>query len=148
MTRRTKLQRTTEVIAAWAALTLMAPLFLLIAVAIKVTSKGPIFQRRERLGRHGKRISLWKFRTVAQQMSPVAQPGTDPVGRRSFTAIGSLLERLSIAETPRLYSVACGDLHLVGPRPTPFARLAGRPYLADASELTERPGLIGARSRT
>ena len=148
MTRPTKLQRTTEVIAAWAALTLMAPLFLLIAVAIKATSKGPIFQRRERVGRHGKRISLWKFRTVAQQMSPVAQPGTDPVGQRSFTVIGSLLERLSIAETPRLYGVVCGDLNLVGPQPTSFAQLAGRPDLAAASDLTERPGLVGVRPRT
>lgn len=89
---------------------------LLIAAAIKLTSKGPVFYRQLRTGLDGRPFRLWKFRTMtvdAEKDGPVWSQKED--ARR--TAVGALLRRTSLDELPNLFNVLAGELSLVGPRP-------------------------------
>lgn len=106
------------------------------ALAIKTTSRGPVFFRQHRIGRHGQIFRIWKFRTMVEGDNPII-PAADRI-----TGIGRLLRRMSLDELPQLINVATGDMSLVGPRPT-------LPYQADRwtdrqrRRLDARPGLTG-----
>lgn len=143
-----------EVAAAWCGLIAMAPIFALVALAIKATSPGPVFLRQERIGEHGRRVPLWKFRTMSAShgTAPVAHNDTQADSARSrreapqLTSVGALLQRLSLDEIPQLYSVARGDLTWLGPRPPAFSSAAvpaGR-----TQHLHNKPGLIHLQPRT
>ncbi|HTX99921.1 MAG TPA: undecaprenyl-phosphate glucose phosphotransferase [Bacteroidota bacterium] len=100
------------------------PLFALIALAVKLSSRGPIFFRQQRLGLDGRLFTMHKFRSMRvdaeQQTGPVWAKEHDP--RR--TAIGVLLRKTSMDELPQLFDVFRGDMSLVGPRPE-------RPFFVD-----------------
>jgi exopolysaccharide biosynthesis polyprenyl glycosylphosphotransferase len=110
-----------------AGLLLLAPLFALIALAIRLNGAGPIFFRQERCGLNGRIFSLYKFRTMvtdAEQLKeklkaanevdgPVFKMRHDP----RVTGIGRILRRFSLDELPQLINVARGEMSLVGPRP-------------------------------
>ena len=98
-------------------LLLAGPAMLLIALAIKLDSRGPVFFRQTRLGFHDKAFRVWKFRT----MRPDA--GTGPVLRQTsrnddrVTRLGRILRRTSLDELPQLFNVISGQMSIVGPRP-------------------------------
>jgi Undecaprenyl-phosphate glucose phosphotransferase len=98
-------------------LVLLSPVFLLLAVAIKFSSPGPIFYRQERMGLDGQRFKMLKFRT----MRSGAEAGSGPVwaspsdARR--TRLGAFLRRLSLDELPQFINVIRGQMSVVGPRP-------------------------------
>ena len=108
-------------------LILLAPLFLSIAVLIKLTSKGPVFYQWNVVGLNKKPFKSWKFRTMVhnadgskavlmaknEMKGPVFKMKTDP----RITPVGAILRKYSLDELPQLYSVLKGDLSLVGPRP-------------------------------
>jgi Undecaprenyl-phosphate glucose phosphotransferase len=98
-------------------LTCLAPLMVLIAVAIRLTSAGPIFFRQERVGLNGKIFSMYKFRsmklTSAQESDTVWTTEDDP----RCTSVGRLLRRTSLDELPQFLNVLKGDMSVVGPRP-------------------------------
>jgi len=108
---------------------LLSPILLLCAVAIKLSSRGPVFYRQRRVGRDGRPFDLLKFRSMRGEATDPAEdpnvsvllPGdTAPGGiegddRR--TAIGRLLRRTSLDELPQLFNVLKGDMSIVGPRP-------------------------------
>ncbi len=108
-----------------------APLFCLIAIAIKVSSPGPILFRQARSGIGGKRFTLYKFRTMvtgAEQMQAALRSNNEQDGPAfkmqndpRITRIGRLLRKTSIDELPQLWNVLRGDMSLVGPRPLPCA---------------------------
>lgn len=94
----------------------LLPLFLLIAVAIKLESGEPVFFRQQRVGRYGKRFWILKFRTMqhnAEGKLGQLTVGADP----RITRIGSLLRRYKLDELPQLLNVVLGDMSIVGPRP-------------------------------
>lgn len=97
-------------------LVLLAPLFLLVAVWIKLESKGPIFFRQSRVGIHGKIFFMFKFRSMT-----VTENGDDvklaTVNDTRITKIGNFIRKTSIDELPQLFNVLLGDMSLVGPRP-------------------------------
>lgn len=98
-------------------LLLVSPLFLIISIAIKLDSPGPVFFRQERGGWNGETFRIWKFRSMHVQ-SPEA--GVIKQARRSdsrFTRVGALLRRTSLDELPQLMNVLIGNMSLVGPRP-------------------------------
>ena len=102
------------------ALVLLAPFFALIALAIKLDSKGPVFFRQNRHGFNHKIFSIWKFRTMT-----VMEDGDHAVqatrGDRRVTRVGKLLRRTSLDELPQLFNVLKGEMSIVGPRPHPLS---------------------------
>jgi Undecaprenyl-phosphate glucose phosphotransferase len=111
------IKRATDVALAGLAIVLTAPLLLLIAAAIRLTSSGPVLYRQERMGLDGRVFQMLKFRS----MRPDAEADTGPVWAtrddRRRTAIGTLLRRTSLDELPQLFNVLTGEMSLVGPRP-------------------------------
>ena len=157
------LKRTFDILISSLAVTLLFPIWLVIAVLIKLDSKGPIFYTQERVGMDGRLFLVFKFRT----MNVGADPETHRQYQRAFiagraeanlgdggqptyklladpriTRVGKLLRRTSLDEVPQLLNVLMGDMSIVGPRP-PI------PYEVEAYELWHRkrldmkPGLTG-----
>ena len=95
----------------------ISPLLVLISLAVKFTSKGPIFYAQERVGIDGKPFKMWKFRSMT-----VAENNEDKTVWTSkndsrITKIGAFIRKTSIDELPQLWNVIVGDMSLVGPRP-------------------------------
>jgi lipopolysaccharide/colanic/teichoic acid biosynthesis glycosyltransferase len=132
---------------------LLSPVFLAAALAVKFSDGGPVLFRQTRVGLHGRPFSFPKFRSMIVD----AEAGWDGLAEqnqhadaRSFkmkrdprvTAVGAVLRRLSIDETPQLWCVLKGDMSLVGPRP-PMPRETARYTLEDRRRLDVKPGLTG-----
>jgi Undecaprenyl-phosphate glucose phosphotransferase len=98
-------------------LTVIWPVLLLLAAAVKVSSRGPVFYRQERMGLDGRRFEMLKFRT----MDADAEVRSGPVWARPSdqrrTGLGAFLRRLSLDELPQFWNVLRGDMSVVGPRP-------------------------------
>ncbi len=122
------------------ALVAVAPLFAVLAAAIKLTSRGPVFFVQERLGRDGRTFRTFKFRTMTDRQRTSHQEifgKTDEI-----TAVGFWLRRFKLDELPQLWNIVNGDMSLVGPRPALPAQLAEYTDLA-RQRLMARPGLTG-----
>jgi exopolysaccharide biosynthesis polyprenyl glycosylphosphotransferase len=114
-------------ISAALALAVLAPLFTVIALAIKLSDKGPVFFRQTRIGKDGHTFTLWKFRTMvvdAETQKAELLPQNDGNGRLfkmrrdpRVTRAGAWLRRWSLDELPQLLNVLFGNMSLVGPRP-------------------------------
>ena len=138
-------------VAALAGLVLALPLFLLIALAIKFTSPGPVLFRQRRAGRHGRPFTMLKFRTMVtdaemqheelqkfnQMSGPVFKMDKDP----RITRIGHWLRRTSMDELPQLWNVFRGEMSLVGPRPLPIYEVEKFETPAQRRRLSMKPGL-------
>jgi len=96
-------------------LALAAPLLLLVALVVKLTSPGPILFHQRRIGQHGREIEVPKFRSLRVNHDSDTQWNVDDDPR--VTWIGRILRRTAIDELPQLWSVLKGDMTLVGPRP-------------------------------
>lgn len=97
------------------AITLFSPLLIVIAVAIRFTSAGPVFFCQKRTGYRGAEFTMYKFRTMRvndQADTLAARPGDSRV-----TSVGRLLRHTSFDEFPQFFNVLCGDMSVVGPRP-------------------------------
>ncbi|MGC4016759.1 MAG: sugar transferase [Luteolibacter sp.] len=136
-----------------ALLILTLPLWIVVAIAIKIQSPGPVFYFQERAGRYGKPFRMWKFRTMipdadrkleelkqqsGNQMSgPVFKLEHDP---RIFP-VGRLLRKFSIDEFPQFINVIRGDMSLVGPRPMAMYELPKIENSSHRRKLSVKPGL-------
>ncbi len=123
---RLLLKRAVDIVLAAAALVLLWPFLLLIALLIRITSPGPAIFRQVRCGLNGRRFVFYKFRSMchnAEQMKAAVAhlstrvTATKIPGDPRVTRIGSLLRKFSIDELPQLWNVLKGDMSLVGPRP-------------------------------
>jgi putative colanic acid biosynthesis UDP-glucose lipid carrier transferase len=114
------LKRTLDIAGALTGLVLLSPLMLIVAVAIKLDSSGPLLFRQARIGFSGRPFRIYKFRTMT-----VAEDGeVIPQATRNdarVTRLGRLLRRSSIDELPQLFNVLKGEMSLVGPRPHALA---------------------------
>jgi Undecaprenyl-phosphate glucose phosphotransferase len=110
-------KRATDVLLSLVALAGLSPLLLLLALLVKLTSRGPVFFRQERMGLDGRTFQMFKFRT----MRPDAESWTGAVwakpGDERRTLVGRFLRATSLDELPQLWNVLRGDMSLVGPRP-------------------------------
>jgi exopolysaccharide biosynthesis polyprenyl glycosylphosphotransferase len=121
------------------------PVAALVALAIRLDSPGPIFYRQVRVGRGGKRFTIWKFRTMRVD----AEKGTGAVWARRndprVTRVGGFLRRTRLDELPQLLNVLAGDMDLVGPRPERPELIATLVKAIPFYEVRHlvRPGLTG-----
>lgn len=130
------------------AIIFLTPLFVLVAVTIKLDSRGPVFFRQPRLGKNGREFMVYKFRSMHANMSDVMADRQTSRNDPRVTRIGKWLRKLSIDEIPQLFNVVQGDMSLVGPRPHAPHTRAGGQLLDDAlAEYVLRyhvkPGITG-----
>jgi len=110
-------KRVFDIFVAIVALTLISPLLIIIAIAIKLDSKGPVFFSQERVGKKGKPFNVIKFRTMVQdaeaETGPVWATESDP----RITRVGKILRHLRLDEIPQAINILKNEMSLVGPRP-------------------------------
>lgn len=98
-------------------LLVMAPFLLLVALAVKLSSRGPVFYHQERVGMDGRGFIIHKFRTMVSDAEDATGPVMCAQGDPRITRLGRFLRTYSIDELPQLYNVLRGEMSLVGPRP-------------------------------
>ena len=135
-----------------AGLLLLAPLLVLVGLAIAIVDGGPILFRQRRIGRDGQPIGIWKFRTMVHDAedrlseltlrNEVLGPGFKMSDDPRLTRCGRFLRRSSLDELPQLWNVLAGEMSLVGPRPAlPSEVAAYAPW--QCRRLAVKPGLTG-----
>lgn len=145
------LKRLLDIAVSGALLLLLAPLFALVALAIRLESRGPIFFRQIRVGQWGKTFPMWKFRSMrvgAEQQQQRLSEQNQMQGGVIFkmkvdprvTRVGGIIRRFSIDELPQLWNVFCGDMSLVGPRPSLPAEV-NLYTVDDRGRLEAKPGI-------
>ena len=137
------MKRLFDFVASLFGLIILSPIFLLISLIIKITSKGPILFRQKRVGKNGEIFTLVKFRSMK-----IVQQTTTTVsvkGDKRITTVGAFLRRSKLDELPELWNVLVGEMSLVGPRPDVpgFADLLEE---NDRLVLKLRPGITGPAS--
>jgi exopolysaccharide production protein ExoY len=148
--------RVIDIIGALFILIMALPIMVMIALAVKLTSPGPVLFAHHRVGRHGRHFACLKFRTMAVDADAQLQAllDRDPAARAEWqksqklrrdprvTSIGRFLRRTSLDELPQLFTVLGGDMSLVGPRPIVASEIEryGRHF---AIYCKVRPGLTG-----
>jgi exopolysaccharide biosynthesis polyprenyl glycosylphosphotransferase len=124
------LKRSLDVAGASIGLLVLSPLMALAALAVKLTSRGPVFFRQTRIGRHGEAFTMYKFRTMLRdaelRFGDLMKESKDPHWLHldhdpRITRIGRFLRLMSLDELPQLWSVLTGRMSLVGPRPLTLA---------------------------
>lgn len=110
-------KRICDVMIAAVGLALSAPVLAILAVAIKLTSRGPVFYRQERVGRGGRLFRILKLRTMADQAEAATGAVLASAGDARVTFVGRLLRASRLDEVPQFWNVLTGDMSLVGPRP-------------------------------
>jgi exopolysaccharide biosynthesis polyprenyl glycosylphosphotransferase len=125
------LKRSFDIILASLALVVFLPLMGMIALAIKLTSRGPALFRQERVTKGGRPFTMYKFRTMAvdpQEAGGAVGDETQPYFKLAhdprITRLGRALRPFSLDELPQFWNVLRGDMSLVGPRPLPFEQVA------------------------
>jgi exopolysaccharide biosynthesis polyprenyl glycosylphosphotransferase len=129
---RAALKRSLDVMAAALALIVASPVMLGIAVAVRMSSPGPILFRQARTTKGGRSFTIFKFRTmvhevdriIAEQSLDRTQPFFKPLEVDLLTPVGAFLRKVSLDELPQLWNVVRGDMSLVGPRPLPAEQVA------------------------
>lgn len=147
----TVVKRILDVVVSLLLLIILTPLLAAIALLVKLTSKGPVLFRQERLGINKRRFFIYKFRTMVpnaetllpslallnEAAGPVFKIRNDP----RMTPIGRVLRRTSLDELPQLYNVLQGDMSLVGPRPLPLRDYEGFSEDWQRRRFSVRPGI-------
>ena len=123
------------------ALIILSPLLLIVIIAIKIDSKGPIFYFQTRVGRNMKEFNLYKFRTMTDKKRDPSKEQTYK-DNPEITKVGYYLRRLKIDELPQLINVLVGDMALIGPRPALPSLYKDYGEKA-AKRVRVRPGLSG-----
>jgi undecaprenyl phosphate N,N'-diacetylbacillosamine 1-phosphate transferase len=126
---------------------IISPVLIIISILIKLTSKGPVFFRQERLGKNGKVFKILKFRTMIVNAEKIGDGlSVKDENDNRITRIGKLLRATSLDELPQLWNVLIGEMSLVGPRPPvtyfPYKGYKDYPDWAK-NRFTMRPGVTG-----
>ena len=122
------IKRLIDIICSFVGILVLSPLFIIIAIIVKFTSKGPIFFSQKRVGRNGKEFDMYKFRSMVvnaeelkeklaaqnEMAGPMFKMKDDP----RVTKVGKFIRKTSIDELPQLWNILKGDMSLVGPRPS------------------------------
>jgi lipopolysaccharide/colanic/teichoic acid biosynthesis glycosyltransferase len=162
----TTIKRVMDVVGSVLAIVIFSPLFFSIALAIKLTSKGPVFFRQKRIGQHGVPFVFLKFRSmyvnndtsvhkeyVRQLIAGEAEPKLSPDGNGEgvykltkdarITRVGRIIRRLSLDELPQFFHVLHGEMSLVGPRPPIAYEVEAYDIWHRRRVLEAKPGITG-----
>lgn len=146
-------KRFSDIICSAIAIILLSPFFIIITIAIKATSKGPVIFVHKRVGKGGKEIGIYKFRSMVMNAEKLIENFT-PEQKEEFqknfklendpriTKIGKFLRKTSLDELPQFFNVLKGDLSIVGPRPVIEAETKIYGKYKDML-LSVKPGLTG-----
>jgi len=144
------LKRLLDILCSFLLLVISIPLFFIIAILIKIDSKGPVFFLQKRCGRNRKEFFMYKFRTMVKDAEtlkkglknemdgPMFKLRNDP----RITWLGRILRKLSFDELPQLLNVLKGEMSLVGPRPLADEEMVGDDIWREI-RLSVRPGMTG-----
>ena len=144
-TGRTNLKRLMDIVIAAAALTLLSPLMLFVAFLVRVTSRGPVMYRQERVGLDKRPYELLKFRTMRVDAERAGEPRWATMNDERVTSVGRIMRRLRLDEIPQFINVLRGEMSVIGPRPE-------RPFFVEQLEkeipyyalrFSAKPGLTG-----
>jgi lipopolysaccharide/colanic/teichoic acid biosynthesis glycosyltransferase len=148
-------KRALDMLASAGALVLLAPLLLVIAVAIKLTSPGSVFFVQERYGYRRRQFKMYKFRSMVRNAPAVMadlearNEGHDPslkiTNDPRITSLGRFLRRTSLDELPQLWNVLLGDMSLVGPPPMSVGDVSRFSEAQLMRRFSVRPGITGIR---
>jgi lipopolysaccharide/colanic/teichoic acid biosynthesis glycosyltransferase len=109
-------KRIFDVVASIIGLIVLLPVFIVIAILIKLNDKGPIFYKQKRIGQNFKPFELLKFRTMVVNADKIG-PAVTKDGDQRITKIGKFLRKTKLDELPQIWNVIRGDMSIVGPRP-------------------------------
>lgn len=146
-------KRTSDVVLSSIAMVILLPVFVLIALAIKLETKGPVFFKHTRIGKDGKIIKIYKFRSMVDNAEDLIKKFT-PEQKKEYeenykltddprvTKVGKILRKTSLDELPQLINIIKGDLSIIGPRPVVADEL--KKYGTNIEKfLSATPGLTG-----
>ena len=111
------IKRTVDIAGSFLGILVSSPVMLAAAVAVKLTSKGPVIFKQERVGLHNRNFKMYKFRTMEMQKPTAEQKGWTVKDDPRVTKVGRFLRRTSLDELPQLFNILMGEMSLVGPRP-------------------------------
>lgn len=110
-------KRLVDVVGSLAGIVLTSPIMLISAIAVKISSPGPVIFKQERVGLHSKSFYMYKFRSMEQQKPSEEQKAWTVKNDPRVTGVGRILRKTSLDELPQLFNILRGDMSLVGPRP-------------------------------
>lgn len=138
-------KRLLDLLIALLALILLSPLLLVTALAVKLSSKGPVIFKQKRLGRNGREFNFYKFRSMVVNAEQTGSGVYSGKGDPRVTKVGRFLRASSIDELPQLINILKGDMALIGPRPPltyhPWPISDYTPYQRHMFDV--RPGITG-----
>lgn len=147
------IKRISDVLFASIGMVVLSPIFVIIAIAIKLESQGPIFFKHTRIGKNGKTIKLYKFRSMVENAEDLIKSFTSEQMKEyrenyklsndpRITKVGRILRKTSLDELPQLINIIQGDLSIIGPRPVVEDEL--KKYEKNVGKfLSVTPGLTG-----
>lgn len=138
-------KRIFDILFAAIGLLMLLPLFVLLAVAIKIDSKGPVFYRQERVGQFGRIFKIHKFRTMATEQEKTSLQITVGADKR-ITRVGRFIRKIKLDELAQLLDVLIGTMSLVGPRPEVPRYVACYPNDIRDLVLSVKPGITDRAS--
>ncbi|MFQ5823197.1 MAG: undecaprenyl-phosphate glucose phosphotransferase [bacterium] len=140
-----KIKRLMDIVISSAIIIIISPLWLLIALAIKLDSKGPVLYKQQRVGKDGKEFTIYKFRSMIHKAESETGPRWAERKDPRITRVGRIIRRARLDEVPQFFNVLKGEMSLIGPRPE-------RPYFVEkfknqipfyTRRLKVQPGITG-----
>jgi len=136
------MQRVFDIFISLILLVVLSPIFIIVAICIKLNSKGPVFFKQQRIGKNNELFKFYKFRTMKVGTPNVA---TDKLkDSKSYqTSVGKVLRKTSLDELPQLINIIKGDMTFVGPRPALYNQYNLKELRTEAGVHTLLPGITG-----
>ena len=136
------MQRIFDIFISLILLVVLSPIFIIVAICIKLNSKGPVFFKQQRIGKNNELFKFYKFRTMKLGTPNVA---TDKLkdAKSYLTAVGKVLRKTSLDELPQLINILKGDMTFVGPRPALYNQYNLKELRTNAGVHTLLPGITG-----
>lgn len=135
-------KRIMDIICSGLALLVLSPVFLVIALAIRVDTRGPVIFTQKRVGKDKEPFKIYKFRTMLTFEDSFYEDGTPIENYDRITKVGNFLRKTSLDELPQLINIFIGDMSIVGPRPT-LQYQVEKYNSTQVRRLVVRPGLTG-----